>query len=296
MTLSGSNNPFFGKHHTEESLQKNRLAHLGKHPSIETRIKLSKAGKERVLSEEHKQKIAQALKGKIKTDAHKRHISESKKSKHCVLSEEQKIKISNALKGRPSPNKGKHPSDITRQKLSIALKGRKLKPFTDEHRKKISDARTGTKRPPVSDETRKKLSDALTGRKFSEEALFKMSLAKKGRTLSPTTREKLSIAHSGEKCHLWKGGISFEPYCPKFNNRLKEEIRNKYGRKCLLCGAPENGRRLDIHHVDYDKQQGCNGKKWELVPLCLPCHSKTNNSREYWNNIIRNKINTSEVI
>ena len=32
--------------------------------------------------------------------------------------------------------------------------------------------------------------------------------------------------------------------------------------------------RLSVHHIDEDKEQGCNGKEWKLVPLCMKCHSK----------------------
>jgi group I intron endonuclease len=40
--VNGTNNPFYKKHHTEASKLANRLAHLNKHPSIETRIKMSR--------------------------------------------------------------------------------------------------------------------------------------------------------------------------------------------------------------------------------------------------------------
>lgn len=96
--------------------------------------------------------------------------------------------------------------------------------------------------------------------------------------------------NSGKNNPSWLGGKSFEPYCPKFNNQKKEDVRNKYNRKCLVCGKDEktNGRKLDVHHVDYDKDQGCDGKKWELVPLCKSCHSKTGNgNRLIWNCYIK---------
>jgi len=97
----------------------------------------------------------------------------------------------------------------------------------------------------------------------------------------------------GENNPRWCGGKSFEPHCPKFTASLKEEIRNKYGRHCFLCGKSEedNKRKLDVHHVDYDKEQGCGEKKWELVPLCKSCHTATNNSREKYMNLIRRKLN-----
>lgn len=85
----------------------------------------------------------------------------------------------------------------------------------------------------------------------------------------------------------WCGGKSFEPYCPAFTKSLKESIRDEFGRKCFLCGISENGRKLDIHHVDYNKSQGCSGFKWGLVPLCHRCHTKTNWNRWYWFALLR---------
>ena len=69
----GKNNPFFGKHHTDEVIQKNRDAHLGKpgtrlgcHHTIKSRLKISLAmmgkipwnkGKHGIYSEETKRKM-----------------------------------------------------------------------------------------------------------------------------------------------------------------------------------------------------------------------------------------------
>jgi len=94
---------------------------------------------------------------------------------------------------------------------------------------------------------------------------------------------------SGKGSPHWKGGISFEPYCPQFNNKIKEVVRNNFGRICFLCNIPEkeNGKKLAVHHVDYNKSQGCKGKQWGLIPLCKNCHSKTNSNRWYWFNYLR---------
>lgn len=94
----------------------------------------------------------------------------------------------------------------------------------------------------------------------------------------------------------WNGGTSFGIYCPKFNFQKKEEIRNKYNRCCIICNKPETQNltrkgkqlKLDVHHIDYNKEQGCENHQWRLVPLCKSCHSKTshNNSRYIWENKI----------
>lgn len=95
---------------------------------------------------------------------------------------------------------------------------------------------------------------------------------------------------SGENNPLWKGGISFEPYCPKFNARRKKAVRDFFNNTCLACGklASENivGKKgainLPVHHADHDKEQGCNGKPFNLVPLCNDCHvDELYNQEEY---------------
>jgi len=68
----------------------------------------------------------------------------------------------------------------------------------------------------------------------------------------------------GERHPQWKGGISFAPYCQKFNEAFKESIREKFSHKCFICGKPENGHKHAVHHIDYDKGSICNGKNGDL--------------------------------
>lgn len=102
----------------------------------------------------------------------------------------------------------------------------------------------------------------------------------------------------GENHPNWQGGISFGKYCHKFNNEFKEYIRDKFGRVCFLCPTTEeeNGRKLDVHHVNYNKDCGCDDDKTcQFVPLCRSCNSKANIDREMWEAKIkakmRNKLN-----
>lgn len=98
-----------------------------------------------------------------------------------------------------------------------------------------------------------------------------------------------SSAIMAERNPRWNNGSSFEPYCPKFTQELREEIREAFGRKCFLCGAPENGRRLAVHHINFDKKAGCYGRKFNLLPLCIKCHNKTSgNHRYYYFNLLAN--------
>jgi hypothetical protein len=77
----------------------------------------------------------------------------------------------------------------------------------------------------------------------------------------------------------WRGGLSFEPYPVTWNHKLREMIRERDGRTCQACGEKENGTRLAVHHIDYDK---ANVEQQNLVSLCHKCHVKTNGCREEW--------------
>lgn len=88
----------------------------------------------------------------------------------------------------------------------------------------------------------------------------------------------------GEGHPNWQGGISFEPYCPKFNEGFKKRVRAFFDNRCVICGKPEdeNGRALSVHHVNYNKDTCCDDTIPMFAPLCLVCHSKTNYERERW--------------
>jgi hypothetical protein len=87
--------------------------------------------------------------------------------------------------------------------------------------------------------------------------------------------------------HNWQGGKSFEPYCFKFNNQLKERIRERDNRTCQLCGDKENGRKLSVHHIHYLKSD-CEP---DLVALCLRCNVKVNKNKEFYEGLFMNKLN-----
>jgi len=87
----------------------------------------------------------------------------------------------------------------------------------------------------------------------------------------------------------WRGGKSFEPYPLGWTKTYKEQIRYRDGYKCQYCGVPEieTGRKLYIHHINYDKN---NIKSENLISLCLSCHSKTNFNRDNWIQIFTKKV------
>jgi len=191
------------------------------------------------------------MKGKHHTEETKRKISQS----HVGMqsSEETKEKIRNSLEGRPPWNKGKH--------------------LSDEHKQKIGEGNRGK---IISEETKQKMSEAKKGRKHP---LY-------GKHLSDEYKKKISDSLKGERHWNWHGGISYKPYCPKFNERFKERVRDFFNRRCYICNKTEkeNGQRLSVHHISYNKDTCCDNSKPLFVPLCKTCHSKTRDDREKWEN------------
>lgn len=163
-----------GKHSCSlESKHRMSVAQLGKHPSVETRQRMSTAFKLRPpFSAEHRSKLSKAnknpsaairknmsdaTKGKPKSAEHRRKLSEAKKGK--PLSAEHRRNIAEATKT---------PSIETRRKMSEWQRNRP--PPSTETRQKISVGNKGKKR---SLELRQKISESLTGKKQSEETKLK---------------------------------------------------------------------------------------------------------------------------
>ena len=86
----------------------------------------------------------------------------------------------------------------------------------------------------------------------------------------------------------WRGGKSFEIYGLDFDNKLREQIRNRDNNTCQECGYTQQQltRTLTVHHIDYNKK---NNNPNNLISLCLSCHMQTNFSREDWSTYFKNK-------
>lgn len=153
---------------------------------------------------------------------------------------------------------GKHHSDETKQKLRKARLGK-------------PNGRLGTHH---SKETKQKIRDAQSG-----ELGFWF-----GKHRSEETKEAIGNAFRGEKCHLWRGGISFLPYTTEFNDRLKCIIRKRDNYTCQWCSAQQTDRALSIHHIDYIKEH-CDQQN--LITLCPSCHTMTNSYQEFWTGLFQ---------
>lgn len=150
---------------------------------------------------------------------------------------------------------------------------------SEEHRRNIGLSRVGKKYPKLSEIKKlqnKGESNPMFGKNHTEETKSKVSIMFKGRHHSPQTQFKKG-QNKLDKNHMWKGGISFEPYSLEWTNELRTKIRKKYGFQCQLCF--KNG--FDVHHIDYNKK---NCSEDNLTVLCRRCHPQTNHDREYWIN------------
>jgi hypothetical protein len=168
-----------------------------------------------------------------------------------------------------------------------------------EHRKRLSESHKGKKQTPLTilkrvshykgkprpQAVRDKISASHKGKSKSEEHKQHLRVSLKGRVIPPEVCKKMGDSRRGENNPAWRGGHSYEPYCPKFNKAFKTKVRLFFDNKCAICGRTTK-HKLDVHHVDYNKQTCCDNSKPRFVALCRKCHVNTNHNREYWANYI----------
>ena len=248
---------------------KNRKENL----SEETIRRKSEGQKGHTVSEETRKKISDSKKGSKVTDETRKRMSESKMGaknhmygKHHTA--ESIEKMSNSSSGEKSPNFGKHLPEVVRKKISESKIGEKNHMYGKHH----------------TAESIEKMSNAHKKENLSPETLERLSISSRRENLTPETLERMSDVKKGENNSNWQGGVSFGDYNKDFNYRFKEKIRNKFNRECFVCGLFEkkNGRKLDVHHVNYDKMCSCNDSNFCFIPLCDCCHIKTNYNRGFW--------------
>lgn len=164
----------------------------------------------------------------------------------------QQYVLGHGTKNKPSLRKGIKVSTITKERLSASCKGRV--PWN--------------KGIPATTKRKLNMSRALMGHVS----------AMKGKT--------------GALCPNWRGGISFLPYCEKFNQKLKQIIRKRDNHVCQLCNIKEENlisraKHLSVHHVHYDKEN-CYP---DLITLCPNCNSVVNFNRKHYESLFMNKLN-----
>jgi hypothetical protein len=197
---------------------------------------------------------------------------------------------------------GKRHTEETRRRMSEARKG---VPHTEEHRKNLSNSLKGRKITWTG-----KLREYRIGKRASDETRKKMSEKKKGennnffgKRHTDETKKAISKVRIemglgvGESNGQFIDGRSFYPYCPKFNAKRKRAVRQFFHNICICCGSHKDENlvanrpiNLDVHHIDHDKEQGCNGKPFNLVPFCRADHFKEGISQEEFKQYINNTL------
>lgn len=134
-------------------------------------------------------------------------------------------------------------------------------------------------------------SEILKIRFENPEAHEKASKATSKRFENPEERILQSCRLLGIAREEWDGFRS--TYCELWCEELREHIRNKYSRVCFICGGTEeeNGQKHSVHHVNYNKDCGCDGSECHLVPLCKRCHGNTTfGDRKMWEDLIMDML------
>ena len=145
----------------------------------ESKKKISKVSKGRVVSEETRKRLSEASKNSENVKNHLKRLHEARKGKPGrPLSEEHKKKLLEANKGRPAWNKGKSLSEEHKKNISLVTKREKNPSYGKHH----------------SEESRKKMSEAHKGMSCPETAKEKLRIAFAGRFFSEETRRKLKEA------------------------------------------------------------------------------------------------------
>lgn len=213
------------------------------------------------------------------------------------------------------PRKGHVMSTDQKEKIRIALTGKK---FSQERRANISAAKSGNPPSPnaivasrlvtlgkkLSPEHRAKISVAKTGKKNSTTHVTKMRHARLGKKHSPETKEKIraycntpyakkrSASRLGaslspdQYCRvypfIWYGSVTYREkgYCDLWNENLRERCRSYFGYQDPISGTPQNGIRLHVHHVLWNKKTCCDNSKRYLLPLDNADHARVRGNKE----------------
>lgn len=182
------------------------------------------------------------------------------------------IRTASHIESMRASRLGKHLTTEHKQKISVACQG--IYP-SDESRRKMSIGSLGKNKGKASWNT------GLI--KETDERVARISLAKIG-------ENNPMFGRVGENHPNWQGGISENGYPFEFDEELKERIRGCDNHTCQLCGVPQAEciRKLDVHHIDYDKE---NLADENLITLCSSCNLKVNFNREYWTKYLQEKSN-----
>jgi hypothetical protein len=231
-------------------------------------------------TEEYKEKYPNAPR---KTDEYSKKLSENNSMN------EKKYRDKVAKARREEAKRGMNPQQIATRNGNNPAQQREVQEKLSYIRK--AEVMMGD-HPMQQKEAQEKVSEYQTGEVHLVEctncdlAMFRNPHHVKGVDTPYCSVECLQEHRRVDNHPNWRGGKSFEDYPPEFSFELKEEIRNLYDRKCIICQTDEDDimkESLPIHHIDYNKD---NNSRFNLVPVCCSCHMKTNDNRRSWEQYI----------
>ena len=170
------------------------------------------------------------------------------------------------------------------EKSGKSRRGKKNHALTE--RNKTSPPAKGKTRSWLGEMNRKRAGEIHSSHR--SEVREKIRESMKGNHNSSRTEFKKG-EHYKENNPNWKGGISKEPYGFDFDKNLKEQIRKRDNYQCQECGKFQKdlGRKLDVHHIDYNKKHN---DLSNLISLCVGCNSKANFDRVDWMEYYKEKL------
>lgn len=211
-----------------ENISKANKARKGIKLSEEHKLKLSKAGKGRIVSKETREKLRilnskpEAIKRNkelgIKRRGTKYTDAQKEKMKGRKLSEEHKTKLLNV-------NLGRKASEEAKAKMSIARKNP-----SQEIRYKMSKAQLGRKH---SEETKAKISYNNSIRGVSEETKIKMSISHKNMSIET----KLKIGESSKKARAIEKELGIGMYSKESIEKRRISIKESWNLRKLKQGC-----------------------------------------------------------
>lgn len=169
------------------------------------------------------------------------------KEEHYTYHHDDRVEAMKKRSGINHPNYGKHPSEETRKKMSIGMKGLMSgekhpnygKHPSEESRKKMSESRTGLKQ---SAETIQKRVEKLKGRKCSLETRMKIGKANKGKFNKPIYQYTLD----NEFVKEWESTLELKNILDYDNGTISKCCNGKrktaYGYKWKFKSDVENNK------------------------------------------------------
>lgn len=108
----------------------------------------------------------------------------------------------------------------------------------------------------------------------------------KSRPATIETKMKMSQTRRGKYfCNgVWLDSIELQRKYKHEFNHIREDIRERFNRICMICFDAETDHNMCVHHIDYNMN---NNEINNLITLHRECHNKTNLNRIFWFNYFK---------